>query len=46
MAPSRHRRHSSSRLTLDLYAQSVAARDRDAADALGATFMPGHVDDA
>lgn len=32
--------HSSSRLTLDLYAQSVAARDRDAADALGATFMP------
>lgn len=32
--------HSSSRLTLELYAQSVAARDRDAADALGATFMP------
>jgi integrase len=32
--------HSSSRLTLDLYAQAVAARDRDAADALGATFMP------
>jgi integrase len=32
--------HSSSRLTLDLYAQSVAARDRDAADALGATYMP------
>jgi integrase len=38
--------HSSSRLTLELYAQSVAARDRDAADALGATFMPGQVDDA
>lgn len=32
--------HSSSRLTLDLYAQSVAALDRDAAEALGATFMP------
>lgn len=32
--------HSSSRLTLELYAQSVAALDRDAADALGATFMP------
>lgn len=32
--------HSSSRLTLDVYAQFVAARDRDAADALGATFMP------
>lgn len=38
--------HSSSRLTLDLYAQSVAARDRDAADALGETFMPGASPDA
>lgn len=33
--------HSSSRLTLDLYAQSVAGRDRDAAEALGEAFMPG-----
>lgn len=33
--------HSSSRLTLDLYAQVVASRDRDAADALGEAFMPG-----
>ncbi len=32
--------HSSSRLTLDLYAQSVARLDRDAAEALGETFMP------
>jgi hypothetical protein len=32
--------HSSSRLTLELYAQSVARLDRDAADALGETFMP------
>jgi len=32
--------HSSSRLTLDLYAQAVATRDREAADALGAAFMP------
>ncbi|HEX4868622.1 MAG TPA: hypothetical protein VFV32_13510 [Acidimicrobiales bacterium] len=32
--------HSSSRLTLDLYAQSVARPDREAADALGEAFMP------
>lgn len=32
--------HSSSRLTLELYAQSVPRLDRDAAEALGATFMP------
>jgi integrase len=33
--------HSSSRLTLELYAQSVARLDREAADALGEAFMPG-----
>lgn len=33
--------HSSSRLTLELYAQSVARLDREAADALGNAFMPG-----
>lgn len=33
--------HSSSRLTLDLYAQAVAARDRDAADALGGRSCRG-----
>lgn len=32
--------HSSSRLTLDLYAQSVARLDRDAAEALGKALMP------
>lgn len=32
--------HSSSRLTLELYAQSVATLDRDAAEALGEAFMP------
>lgn len=32
--------HSSSRLTLELYAQSVARLDRDAAEALGVAFMP------
>jgi integrase len=32
--------HSSSRLTLDLYAQSVARLDREAAEALGVAFMP------
>lgn len=32
--------HSSSRLTLDLYAQSVARLDREEAGALGEAFMP------
>ena len=32
--------HSSSRLTLELYAQSVARLDREAAEALGDAFMP------
>lgn len=32
--------HSSSRLTFDLYAQSVARLDREAAEARGETFMP------
>ncbi|MFZ6005377.1 MAG: tyrosine-type recombinase/integrase [Actinomycetota bacterium] len=32
--------HSSSRLTLELYAQSVARLDREAAEVLGAAFMP------
>lgn len=32
--------HSSSRLTLELYAQSVAQLDREAAEALGDAFMP------
>lgn len=32
--------HSSSRLTLDLYAQSVARLDCEAAEALGEAFMP------
>jgi integrase len=32
--------HSNSRLTIELYAQSVARLDRDAAEALGNVFMP------
>jgi integrase len=33
--------HSNSRLTIELYAQSVGRLDREAADALGEAFMPG-----